>query len=243
MTFFKSSESLGEISNLGAKPVQRSVRFLGEALDERATTGRGLQDPLPLKLADGRMDGLLGDAVLLHKRTQRGKPLAGREVSPTNTTSEVVRHLDVERAGVISCDRHAISLPICTTRHRVVSLDRPITTWHYVVPRGIFDPSPHVKEFIVNAPVSTTARNRSQVWFRPGRHVPVRRMPVSNVLGIEVLAESRGGVQVGRTTIHGTAGELRELAAQILRAVGVVEAAERTAQESGFDPGGRPRAA
>jgi hypothetical protein len=95
----------------------------------------------------------------------------------------------------------------------------------------------------VNAPVSTTGRNRSQVWFRPGRYVPVRRMPVSNVLGIEVLAESRGGVQVGRTTIHGTAGELRELAAQILRAVSVVEAAERAARESGFDPGGRPRAA
>jgi hypothetical protein len=68
-------------------------------------------------------------------------------------------------------------------------------------------------------------------------------MPVSNVLGIEVLAESRRGVQVGRTTIHGTAGELRELAAQILRAVGVVEATERNARESGLEPGDRPRAA
>ncbi|MEQ4207918.1 hypothetical protein [Actinopolymorpha sp. B9G3] len=51
-------------------------------------------------------------------------------------------------------------------------------------------------------------------------------MPVARVHGIEVLPEPRRGVQVGRTTIHGTTGELRELAAQILRAVGAVEAAE-----------------
>jgi hypothetical protein len=90
---------------------------------------------------------------------------------------------------------------------------------------------------------STAAGNRSQAWFRPGRYVPVVRMPVSNIGGIEVFAESRGGVHVGRTTIHGTAGELRELAAQILRAVGTVEAAEAEARRSGTVPADRSRAA
>jgi hypothetical protein len=91
------------------------------------------------------------------------------------------------------------------------------------------------KEHTLNASVSAASGNRSQAWFRPGRYVPVRRMPVPNIRGVEVLPEPRRGVHVGRTTIHGTAGELRELAAQILRAVGVVEAAE--SQEAQAGPG------
>ena len=101
-----------------------------------------------------------------------------------------------------------------------------------------------LKESILNATSRALAHgNRSQAWFRPGRYVPVIHMPVTNIGGVEVLRESRRGVQVGRTTIHGTAGELRELAAQILRAAGVVEAAERTERGSGSAPGGRPYAA
>lgn len=73
---------------------------------------------------------------------------------------------------------------------------------------------------------------RSQAWFRPGRYVPVVRMPVSNICGVEVLAESRRGVQVGRTTIHGTAGELRELAAQILRAAVSIEVASSASRHA-----------
>jgi hypothetical protein len=53
---------------------------------------------------------------------------------------------------------------------------------------------------------------RSQAWFRPGRYVPV-----SYVHGLEVLADSRGGVRLGDGTLHGTAVELRALAVQMLR--------------------------
>lgn len=74
--------------------------------------------------------------------------------------------------------------------------------------------------------------NRSQAWFRPGRYVPVIHMPVRNIGGIEVLADSRRGVQVGRTTIHGTAGELRELAAQLLRASAATELPSSTPRPS-----------
>ena len=59
---------------------------------------------------------------------------------------------------------------------------------------------------------------RSQAWFRPGRYVPV-----SYVHGLEVLADSRGGVRLGEGTLHGTAAELRGLAAQLLRAAEAVE--------------------
>jgi hypothetical protein len=53
---------------------------------------------------------------------------------------------------------------------------------------------------------------RSQAWF-PGRYIPVR-----HICGIEVLPLPRAGVQVAKTTIHGTAPELRALAVQMLRA-------------------------
>jgi hypothetical protein len=68
--------------------------------------------------------------------------------------------------------------------------------------------------------ISTTQRNRSQAWF-PGRYVPVR-----HVQGVEVLPcapQRRGGVQVAKTTIHGTAAELRALAVQMLAAAEAVE--------------------
>jgi hypothetical protein len=71
---------------------------------------------------------------------------------------------------------------------------------------------------------SSSSVKRSQSWFRPGVWVPV-----SNVRGLEVLSGSRGGVQVGRTVIHGTPAELRGLAAQLLRAATRVERREATA--------------
>ncbi|MEV4161446.1 hypothetical protein [Nonomuraea dietziae] len=66
---------------------------------------------------------------------------------------------------------------------------------------------------------SATADNRSQAWF-PGVYVPVR-----HIRGIEFFPEQRrGGVRVAKTTIHGTAPELRALAAAILRAADRLDA-------------------
>ena len=64
---------------------------------------------------------------------------------------------------------------------------------------------------------SSTPR-RSQAWFRPGWYVPV-----SCVHGLEVLADSRGGVRLGDGTLHGTAAELRTLAVQLIRAAAALE--------------------
>ena len=66
------------------------------------------------------------------------------------------------------------------------------------------------------------AQRRTQAWFRPGVFIPL-----SSLRGVEVLSDSRGGVQVGRTVLHGTAGELRVLAAQLLRAAHRVERRSR----------------
>ncbi|MBO3744879.1 hypothetical protein J5X84_02285 [Streptosporangiaceae bacterium NEAU-GS5] len=69
--------------------------------------------------------------------------------------------------------------------------------------------------------VQQPAPVRSQSWF-PGLYVPV-----SHIRGIEFFADQRrGGVRVAKTTIHGTAAELRALAAQILRAADRLEAPE-----------------
>ena len=65
--------------------------------------------------------------------------------------------------------------------------------------------------------MASSAPRRSQAWFRPGRYVPV-----SYVHGLEVLADSRGGVRLGEGTLHGTATELRGLAVQMLRAADAV---------------------
>jgi hypothetical protein len=60
--------------------------------------------------------------------------------------------------------------------------------------------------------------NRSQAWF-PGRYVPVR-----HIAGIEIMPrQRRTGVHVAKTTIHGTADELRSLAIQLLRAAEMVD--------------------
>jgi hypothetical protein len=68
----------------------------------------------------------------------------------------------------------------------------------------------------------TTAPTRSQAWF-PGRYIAVRY-----ITGLEVLREQprrlHGGVAVSKTVIHGTARELRALAAQLLDAADRVEA-------------------
>ena len=71
--------------------------------------------------------------------------------------------------------------------------------------------------------MASSAPRRSQAWFRPGRYVPV-----SYVHGLEVLADSRGGVRLGEGTLHGTAAELRGLAVQMLRAAAAVEGRART---------------
>jgi hypothetical protein len=66
-----------------------------------------------------------------------------------------------------------------------------------------------------------TSTRRSQAWFFPGRYVPIRHFH-----GVEVLSQvptRRGGVQVAKTTIHGTAEELRSLAVQLLAAAEVVD--------------------
>jgi len=73
---------------------------------------------------------------------------------------------------------------------------------------------------------NTLPPNRTQVWFQPGRYVPVE-----HVRGIEVLppaSRHRGGVRVDRTTIHGTPSALLELAAQLIRAAALTE--RRTAR-------------
>lgn len=68
-------------------------------------------------------------------------------------------------------------------------------------------------------PVTPT---RSQSWF-PGLYVPVR-----HIRGIEIAPEMprRVGVRVFKTTIHGTAAELRHLATQMLAAADRLEAPE-----------------
>jgi len=60
--------------------------------------------------------------------------------------------------------------------------------------------------------------NRSQAWF-PGFYVAVRQFS-----GVEVMDDRRHGVQVSKHTIHGTAAELRDLAAQMIRAADLAEA-------------------
>jgi hypothetical protein len=61
--------------------------------------------------------------------------------------------------------------------------------------------------------VSELARSRrSQAWF-PGKYVPV-----SHIHGAEIFTQPRGGVRIDRTTIHGTAAELRDLGAQLVAA-------------------------
>jgi len=54
-------------------------------------------------------------------------------------------------------------------------------------------------------------------------------VPVSYVHGLEVLAHPRGGVRLGEGTLHGTAEELRGLAAQMLRAAEALESRSRAA--------------
>ena len=60
------------------------------------------------------------------------------------------------------------------------------------------------------------APNRSQAWF-PGRYVRLR-----DLHGVEVLPalprRRHGGVRLSKTTLHGTAAELRALAVQLLDA-------------------------
>lgn len=59
---------------------------------------------------------------------------------------------------------------------------------------------------------------QSRAWF-PGRYVPIRMLQ-----GLEVFPpQRRGCVQVSRTTLHGTASELRVLAWQMLQAAAVLE--------------------
>ena len=61
------------------------------------------------------------------------------------------------------------------------------------------------------------SRRRAQAWF-PGRYVPV-----SHIHGVEILDRPRTGVRVDRTTIHGTADELRVLAVQMLKAANAMD--------------------
>lgn len=61
--------------------------------------------------------------------------------------------------------------------------------------------------------------NRAQSWF-PGVYVSIR-----HIQGVEFASESRRtGVRVFRTTLHGTASELRNFAAQLLAAADRLEA-------------------
>jgi hypothetical protein len=66
---------------------------------------------------------------------------------------------------------------------------------------------------------SVVRSNRSQAWFPGHRYVPVRF-----IAGVEVFARRRGRVRVGTTTIHGSAAQLRALAAEIVRAADEAEA-------------------
>jgi hypothetical protein len=73
--------------------------------------------------------------------------------------------------------------------------------------------------------MSPTTAKRSQSWFLPGVFVPIRHFH-----GVEVLPaapQRRGGVQVAKTTIHGTAAELRSLAVQLLAAAESVDPTPR----------------
>jgi hypothetical protein len=65
------------------------------------------------------------------------------------------------------------------------------------------------------------ARRRSQAWF-PGRYVPIR-----HIHGAEIFEQPRGGVRVDRTTLHGTAAEMRQLASQLLAAAHRLERREK----------------
>jgi hypothetical protein len=85
--------------------------------------------------------------------------------------------------------------------------------------------------------MTPTAPRRSQAWF-PGTYVPLRHYQ-----GAEVLPEGqrRGGVQVAKTTIHGTAAELRFLAVQLLAAAEKVDPSPRVQRQ--VDTARRMRAA
>ena len=75
---------------------------------------------------------------------------------------------------------------------------------------------------VTTAPVP---RRRSQAWF-PGVYVPIR-----HIHGAEIFEQPRGGVRVDRTTIHGTAHELRQLASQLLLAAHRMDRREQPAGE------------
>jgi hypothetical protein len=58
----------------------------------------------------------------------------------------------------------------------------------------------------------SSIQRRAQAWF-PGVYVPIRHLH-----GVEIFEQPRGGVRVNRTTLVGTAAELRELGSQLLLA-------------------------
>jgi len=76
----------------------------------------------------------------------------------------------------------------------------------------------------------TTTPNRSQSWF-PGRYVRLR-----DLHGIEVLPNEpqrrHGGVRLSKATLHGTAAELRALAAQLLAAAHRVDPVSSASRRS-----------
>lgn len=61
-------------------------------------------------------------------------------------------------------------------------------------------------------PTRQSPTRRSQSWF-PGVYVPIR-----HIHGAEIFEQPRGGVRVHRTTLTGTAAEMRDLASQLLLA-------------------------
>jgi hypothetical protein len=67
---------------------------------------------------------------------------------------------------------------------------------------------------------TTLSARRSQAWFPGHRYVPVQL-----ITGVEVFPRRRGRVRVGTTTIHGSAAQLRALAAEITRAASEADAA------------------
>jgi len=86
--------------------------------------------------------------------------------------------------------------------------------------------------------MNNTTASRSQAWF-PGRYVRFRHLN-----GVEVLPKQRcrhGGVQVSKTTIHGTATELRALAVQLLAAAERVDPTPSVRRRA--EPGAQLRAA
>lgn len=65
----------------------------------------------------------------------------------------------------------------------------------------------------------STSSQRSQAWFPGHRYIPVRL-----IQGVEVFPRRRGRVRIGTTTIHGSAAQLRALAAEIERAADEADA-------------------